>query len=194
MQSPRNPKIVPPGSRWKYTEPANGVPIEANHMKAFLSAAFKMREANGLYTGTGWEEEVLDLMCQQHPEFDCMEVGVPDRPFTLADIRRFGVSVANWIASGGQWVSQEEADRRSSICLTCPHNTTVTGCWGCHGIMDWLVSILGGRKTANDAHLHGCDICSCALRAKVHLPLGVIDNSGLETKLPEWCWMKEPTP
>lgn len=175
-----------PQGGWRFKEPANGVVITHNHYRAFMSDIFKMREANGLFTGTGWQADVLDEVCRQNPTLPCKDVDAPERVLTLDDIRRFSISVSNWIASGGKFVDYQEAERRASICLTCPRNKSVTGCWGCHGILNWLTENLGDRRTSKDADLHGCELCLCALRAKVHIPLGVLDNEGVD--FPEWCW------
>ena len=185
MLAPIDTSIVPPGGMWRVTDD-NGATISHNHIKSFLGMVFKMREANGLYTGSGWEDDVFDLMCKQHPEIMCKEVGAPERYLSLDDIRRFGHTLAAFVAGGGKWVEKQDAERRAAICVTCPHNKEVAGCWGCKGIMNWLMELIGTHSTSQDDKIHGCDICLCALRAKVHMPLDAIDNTGLV--YPDYCW------
>lgn len=189
MREPIDTLQVPPGGFWRYREPETGVVVESNHHAAFLAQAFQHREANGLYTGGGWQAEVWDLFCMQNPNFPSREIGTPERHLTIDDIRRFSVTVSRWIGAGGKWVAQEEAERRAAICVGCPNNKSLPGCWGCRGPLNWLKDMLGGNQTSHDSNLESCAKCFCNLRVKVHLPLDVIDNEGV-TDLPDFCWMR----
>jgi hypothetical protein len=193
MKKPRNLMQVPTGGSWKYQEPATGVTIEHNHWKAFLEKAFKHREANGLFTGSGWQNEVWHYVCLQNPQIESVEEGQSERRIDLSDVRRFGVTFSNWLGQGAQWVSQEEAERRAAICVSCPHNQVVNGCWGCKGPLNWIVGMLAGRRTSRDADLQQCEKCFCTLVAKVHIPLSaMLEGQEPVADLPEHCWMRDP--
>ena len=86
-------------------------------------------------------------------------------------------------------VSQEEADRRASICVKCPKNVFPDK----GAFLKWSDEIayhsIGDRRSKLHDELGNCEICSCPMRAKVWHD-GKID---LE---PEWiepmksvgCW------
>jgi hypothetical protein len=64
-------------------------------------------------------------------------------------------------------VSQEEADRRSYLCSTCPNNVFPDK----DAFIQWSDAIalksVGSRRAAHHAVLGSCAVCSCPLRAKV---------------------------
>lgn len=190
MRRPIDYTQTPPGG-WKYTEPQTGVTFVDNHHRAFTERIFKHREANGLYTGGGWIDDLFDAVCRQNPSIPQRDEDKPERRMELSDVRRFARTLSNWIGAGAEWVIQDEAERRAAICVTCPNNKVVNGCWGCKGPLNWIVEMMGNRTTSQDARLEQCEICFCTLRAKVHIPLDVLldDQEPIEG-LPDHCWMK----
>lgn len=87
-----------------------------------------------------------------------------------------------------QLVSQEEAERRASICAACPQQISTSGCWGCKGIAGMLPAIAGARKTSYDMQLKACGVCGCYNAVSVHIPLEVQQDANLE--FPDHCWKK----
>lgn len=197
MKKPTQTVETPPGG-WKYTEPQTGVTITHTNFRAFMAKIFEHREANELFTGSGWKDDVLDLVCRQNPTTICHDEDKPERRMDLSDVRRFAITLSNWIGQGAQWVPQEEAERRATICSTgnngapCPRNKTINGCWGCKGALNWIVEMMGNRTTSRDADLQQCSACFCTLRAKCHIPLEVmLEGQEPLADLPEYCWMAE---
>lgn len=191
MKKPTDTVVTPPGG-WRYTEPQTGVRFEHTNYRAFLAMIFRHREANRLFTGSGWADEVMDSVCRQNPSIPCHDDEKPERRMDASDVRRFAISLNNFIGadSDKRWVSQEEAERRAAICVNCPHNVVVNGCWGCKGALNWIVEMMAGRSTSRDADLQQCSKCFCTLRAKVHIDLGVLmDGQEPLEDLPEFCWM-----
>lgn len=88
------------------------------------------------------------------------------------------------------FVSQEESNRRAKICSECPYNVTPDDV----GIAAWADAVAyhatQDHKTDYDVKLKTCSICSCPLKAKVHLggDLGIAKDT-LKI-LPEYCWQK----
>jgi len=95
-------------------------------------------------------------------------------------------------------VSQEEAERRALICRSCPNNGSLQfGCGACMStVLQLLHAIIGKRKTSFDSELGACLVCSCSLKASVHVPTkvqqeGLPDSLKEEFKQIEWCWKRE---
>jgi hypothetical protein len=102
---------------------------------------------------------------------------------------RFLKSMASWVASGGGFVSQEEAERRASICCQCPLNQEMEGCFGCSGAAA-LMETITDRTTSKDGQLKNCRACGCVSKVAVHFPLSAVDTS---VEYPAHCW-KAATP
>lgn len=84
------------------------------------------------------------------------------------------------------YVSKEEAERRAGICSTCPHNVK-----GNEGWADLVAyHSIGDRTTPYDSKLGMCELCSCPLRAKVHLGGDLGINMETLRLLPDFCWQK----
>lgn len=189
-------KVLRPGdstsNNWRYVQPETGSIFTGFSYWQVRDAVYKHRAAMKLDTSTGWEERFQDEICQQNEQAHCnrgknSHINAK-RSITIDDLKRFMVTLSN---QEGSFVSQEEAERRATICSTCPKNQTVAGCWGCGGIIKSVTKYLGNKRTSRDKALESCSVCGCVLRAKVWLELGTIDNSGLE--YPEHCWQK-PVP
>lgn len=116
---------------------------------------------------------------------------------------RIGINVAaanqgantliGWLRAFG-YSSKEEANKRASICATCPNNTNLT-CSTCAagGLMMRLMGIKRGRVTPFDNELKHCKICGCSVLVKVWVPLNVIlSNTPPEqlAQFPAHCWIK----
>lgn len=90
-----------------------------------------------------------------------------------------------------KFVSQEKADARAEICVSCPHNKDVY-----KGRMTaWEDMIaeasVGDRKSKYQDKLFTCDVCLCPLRSKIHYG-GKIDLNEEELKqMPDVCWQKK---
>lgn len=87
--------------------------------------------------------------------------------------------------------SYDEAQRRADICIKCPHNIFPDK----EGFLKWSDNIaehsVGERKTTVDKELGNCELCTCPLRAKVHIGS---DSFGISEEvnktLPDYCWQK----
>ncbi len=89
------------------------------------------------------------------------------------------------------FVSQEEADRRSSICITCPHNVKPEGAH----VMQWFDLIakkaIGERRSINHNDLYNCECCTCPLRVKVHASAPFSHTKEQVDCMPDFCWVKQ---
>lgn len=90
-------------------------------------------------------------------------------------------------------VSQKEADRRSSVCFSCPLNVFPDR----GPFVQWSDNIaeasIGKKKSEYHDDLGNCAACSCPLRAKVWYPGPVDLNPGEETLMRSVknCWQLE---
>lgn len=94
-------------------------------------------------------------------------------------------------------VSQEEADRRARICLKCPHNVVPETHTTRQAFDRYADQIMAGsvhdRMTPYDKELYNCGLCTCVLRAKVHLKGAQFGAEDLEQArkpdgAPKDCW------
>lgn len=103
--------------------------------------------------------------------------------------------VIDWLKSGGAPVAQELANKRASICVTCPKN--VDGAWYTTAPATLIKETLEARKdlkleTPSDAQLKSCDVCLCLMRLKVWTPMEFILNRTkpeVLAEFPSFCWI-----
>lgn len=109
----------------------------------------------------------------------------------------FGFSdVVDWIKAvaktvvGEGYVSQEEADRRAAICVSCPYNSqAMGGCGACAQTAAALTPGMLARHTQFDDKLKTCACCKCFLRIMVHMPISSLGGHDVAPR-PSWCWVK----
>ena len=115
-----------------------------------------------------------------------------------ANLRRAAQGTAvvlDWLASGGQPVEQELANRRAATCVACPKN--VQGSWYTVAPATIIKDALEARKdlklaTPHDAQLKSCDVCRCLLPLKVWCPLDHIlkrTKPEIMAEFPAACWI-----
>ena len=106
--------------------------------------------------------------------------------------------LAEWLGEDGKPVDHELAEKRASICATCPANSG--GNWLSYftkPIADRIRYMMGVRhdlqlNTSYDKMLTVCDRCHCELKTKVHVPLKHINSyMSAESKaaLEPRCWI-----
>lgn len=136
--------------------------------------------------------ENLDLVLQ---DYWC---SLPENKWKCIDVRlerglmkylKGGISlVKNMIYP--KFCSQEEAERRAFICMSCPHNVDREK----PEFMQWsdeiAVHAVGDRKTTFDKGLGSCAICTCPLRSKVHYGGKIELPPEEEAKLIPECWQR----
>ena len=189
---------VPRGG-WTYTVEETGVTINASTITRLKYLVHAHMSVNELRIPPDLGEIVEDCACRAmaSPEKWCAERRDPVEygdlkrsGWSASDVRRFVKSIYQWgTKSGFSFVEQAEAERRASICATCPLNKHVSGCLGCAGVLGLVRSVRGSRSTSLDDKLEVCEVCGCELKVKVLLPGDAIDNTGLE--YPEHCWQRE---
>lgn len=123
--------------------------------------------------------------------------------------QRFLHTAYKYFESGQEQVSLGEASRRARICAECPlngadnHRGPCPECFA-RRAMEWMVGGWNKRKGKEEPgnipveklpdqeKLKYCGACGCNIQLKVFLPLGTIDNSGVD--YPEHCWQVTDNP
>jgi hypothetical protein len=192
-----NTTDVPSGG-WTYTDPDTGVRLNHININEVFKQATQLRVANRLGIPRMWPMVFQSLICEQNNlgEAFCKPFQSPKekgktRSLTVGDVRNFLAVLKEWMTTRADFVSQEEAERRASICAGCPQNVPASGCAGCTSIISLIASIVGRRKTSKDDGLLNCGICGCANQAQVHVPLDVLAK-GITSDMafPDNCWKK----
>lgn len=106
--------------------------------------------------------------------------------------------LTTWIGSGGEVVSQELAQTRTGVCLSCPYN--LPGVEFVEAAAALIKAQLAlrhemGLNTISDDRLHSCSKCSCPLPLKVWVPLAHLkkttsDFTLMKLKDVENCWIR----
>ena len=91
----------------------------------------------------------------------------------------------------GEYATQEEADRRSDICVSCPHNINPDKTnW-----QNWADEItehaIGDRKSKNHDKLFNCEVCSCVMKSKVWYADKIELTKEELIQMPDFCWQKQ---
>jgi len=186
------PSVCPPDG-FRYLVPETGFVAHSWTYDAWVEVARLHYSGNNMEIPSDLESLMQNQLCQTLPPGWC-NYDDPNRPrvnlsMTWDDVKGGVDTFTRWIKSGLQFVSKKEANRRAMICTRCYMNANVSGCSACHAAAKALVMT---RHTNHDSHLRACGVCKCLLRAKVHFPLSVLDNTpGKEQLLyPEFCWLK----
>lgn len=107
----------------------------------------------------------------------------------------------DWLGCGGNPVEPVVSAWRAWICSSCPKNKK-GGLWykakvGAAGIATEFIAAKNSMaiNTPYDDQLHGCEICKCILKLKVHVPAKHILAFMEESEANEFravnCWITQ---
>ncbi len=173
----------------------NGHYVESNHSGNFMAKVFKALEANGLYSGTGWQDNVWEKVCEQNPHIPCVDTEVAPIVTGWADIRRFFITLGDLLGSGRPLVEPEVQEQRIQTCLACPLLVNSGQCSGCSWVAQKLSELAGNRRIKDESLVHrkSCAACGCEASVKTAYPMEILKevDKRLELKQPYWsgCWM-----
>lgn len=197
MRTPTNSNLVPPGG-WTLDIPNGGPTIKSDNFSDFIKQVRVRLEANGMFHH-GWREQYVDLMLQQRPDIPQEDDSLPpSRVATSDDAVRFLKTL--WVAmkDGAKPVSEEEQDRRASICLSCPKRGVVNCYGGCGAIASMMADLVIGSKSKRIPELfkQHCVCCGCELASLTTYPIEVLakvegDINFKASEYPEACWKRQ---
>jgi len=181
----------PPGG-WSYYQEETKTWITQGDYLRLVSAVERHRREHNIPIGPLFEEEIEHQIASR-PESHSMPVEVPEvlpsRRTTMDDVERFVTTAYKWLHSGGTFVPIDEAERRASICATCPENANVRGCSWCRHTLNAMNKHFARQTTSKDGLLRACAVCGCELKVAVHIPVGD-PEPGLA--YPPHCWKLQP--
>lgn len=195
----RNDMAVPPGGLYFYEIETGAGPVrfESSSMEDLDRKIRLFCNANSHPFPVDLNASVQEFMCPRIQDGFCTTPGLrtPARMLTLQgvkDVTRLIVRKA--LSSVGTFLApQGEAERRASICLTCPNNS-VQGCTVCSGLLQLVRQLVGRRETKYDQYLGVCTLCGCLLRTKVHISaegLKAATTPPPPEKIPAACWLEK---
>jgi len=187
-------KQVIPYNYWKVKDRLTGQLFTAVTWDHLLSKMIQARRANGVPVGLGFEDELETWAAQDHP--DEAELWNPDMPrktrLDLDTVVRGTKVLLAFKLAGSPLVSQEEAERRATICSRCYLNTSWSRpCSVCKTLTDVVRSIVGNRTTSVDDKLFACNLCGCDNHAQVHLPLDILAKGVTPEMVKQFAVMAE---
>ena len=176
----RSRGVIPHGGYFHVLDPLTGVRSSAVHWDHLVSKVRDERKANGAPIGLELEDEIEAWACLSHPdEVQVVDPRMPKlRSFNLDDVIRGTQVLAAFKLAGSPLVSQQEANRRAAVCAKCPLNVSYSqSCSICGKIEAVVMSVVGNVSTPSNQQLYSCAICSCALKAAVHLPNSILNQA-----------------
>jgi len=191
-----------PDCNWKIDRPDLGFVGQGYLFEVIANRCRDWRRANGVPIGLGFEDELEQALCRQHPsacETDDPREPIQPRRLNYRDVLVGTQVMASFIAKGMPVVDQAEAERRAAICANCIANQDFgRPCSGICGKLEEIVTkIVGGKHTSKDDSLNSCVICGCYLKAAVWMdretqwkPLSEHQKIQFE-QIPN-CWKRPP--
>jgi hypothetical protein len=185
--------IIPPGG-FHYMEGDHR--IESHSYQALADAVMKYRLNNKIPVGNPLKD-VLDYVCNNHPHF-CTR----HQPVNPGSKPSLASRVATWMAHLYQtsrslvlehaFVSQEEADRRTAICASCPLNEDWRqGCGTCRESTKQIgFTFRAGRKAKDEDKLMACSVLAQENATAVWLNVLPSATTEERKQLPDHCWRK----
>jgi hypothetical protein len=193
----KNQLLAPPGG-WRYQQPETGHWMMDITEESLLRKIAQHRANNNLpHVNPPFETIAADVenwICEHlslEDQSNHCDGGVRYKEGVhFSEVVGFIQSNLAYFASGKKQVTQTEAERRASICATCPLNVSVTGCGACQkAIQEYREKIATVQATSSDANLKACGVCGCDLKTIVHFPLETLRAKG-EREFPAWCWQQ----
>lgn len=205
-------ECVPGG--FKYVVPETGQSIGPFIVYRDLESAVRKYYAlSGLLSPGDLEARIHEYICASIPEYYCrnedgtiqLQPQARSGPAQSQAVVKFGavvqgtLTLSEWLIKGrllkqAELVGAEQSLARAGTCAACSHNVPIGGCAKCVAgrLEKAVVAIVGNNKTPLDDRLQACDLCGCALKAKVWLPLDLLRKRMTVEQLlafPPHCWL-----
>lgn len=107
-------------------------------------------------------------------------------------------TLTEWLGSGAVTVDPDMAQRRADTCLKCPkHTTTFVPTEAGAAVIKRQLELKKHLqlRVQGEKSLHTCDVCGCAMRLKIWLPITEIKPQPDErNQFPPNCWLLTETP
>lgn len=191
----------PPGG-WHF-EVATGVKLTAVTEELLTKAIFEYRVRNNIPIGE-ISRDIDRYYCTRWPDachkessesagYDNGVMPTVDEPIVNRITRWASLSLRRQPQGGHQLVSADEAQRRATICASCPKNTSWKGgCAGCsQTVLSILIQLRQLRKTSKDGNLNACVCGGWDNMTAVHMPVSELEIAPEQkASMPAACWRK----
>lgn len=191
----KHPNSAPPGG-YTYRQKETGCVITSDNLMGLVLKVRQHRAYKNLLptdvptVRLEIERQLCTRLNHEHCTAEPDDGWVPVKDsahITLADILAFSKTMLEWLAKGLPLVPMTEAQRRRDICVACPLNRQPSGC-KCGLLYRMIASSVPRDRQFDDVHV--CGVCQCSLKAKVNLPMGVVESGaqGRNLQYPVHCW------
>lgn len=196
----KSPATQPPGG-YTYRQAETALILTSDSFHGLVAKVISHREYRGLKPtdAATVEKEVHNQICSRlglnecnpDPGDDWVPVLKPGI-LRLTEIMAFSKTMLEFIKNGGVMVPMEEAQRRRKICVECPLNGPATGC-KCGLLYQMINMFIPKERKFEDLQI--CKLCRCSLKAKVNVPMEVIEAGEDKTlRFPVHCWRHKTLP
>jgi hypothetical protein len=107
-------------------------------------------------------------------------------------------TLKEWLGDGAKTVSTDQAQLRANVCLQCPkHSTTAFLEEITAGAIKRQVELKNHLqlRVYGEKSLHVCEVCGCAMKLKVWLPLEtILPDEEEKAKFDPRCWLLREKP
>ena len=193
MKSEIYNKDLTPPCGWEYNIPETNVIIKSDSFDELIRDVLDHYILNKIKVPADINQLIVDYICLRSPSIYCSNS--KSLVYTPSDVLNGTSAFALMIRLGkGAFVSEEVAEKRASICASCPMNVQNPGCFTCKGFKSLVNRIKGKRKTTLDKDLKVCGICKCFIQALVHVDKKILQETTRKKqikKYPDFCWKKK---
>lgn len=167
------PSNVSPPDKFQYLVPEDGWKLQTFAITDLVNQVKDHYTRNGYTIPENLRALIEDQNCQRLSGEWCEYEGGEafmdgvDTRFGLEEMINGTRVLASFTLGGMKTVSQEEAESRALVCSRCHMNQAVPGCQSCHGLLNIIAEVIGGKVTKEDANLKQCAICKCSNKAQI---------------------------
>ena len=175
--------------RFVFKDPDTGREFSARSKTILLKQIVSYRAQNNLEPLEELSVTIDNYLCGLPENVGACQP-LPLKRGLLTTLRGGIALIENFFYGDENMVSQEEAERRAGICVTCPHNVFPDKELFVKWSDDVAEAATRGRKVSTHDKLGNCEVCSCPLRAKVFYGGKVKLTEEQNKQLPDFCWAK----
>lgn len=181
-----------PPCGWTYKIPETGLSVEGDCLDSLIASVKANLDLNNIdYDSALLLPKIVEDICRRSPTGICKNF-VNRFIARSREVQNGTIALSQMIRRGkGAFVSVEEAQRRSEVCVECHYNIKNPGCSTCKGFRMVIGASKGSRTTTNDEKLNTCGICRCFIETLVHVDADVLratTDKRQVNEYPEWCW------
>lgn len=192
MVIPRISKQLVPPKGWYFEQ--GKFTIKGETFNDLVKNVTEHRKSNGMPAGNP-DFEIQEQYCEVWP------AGCLSRMISSVKVfASFAEALWSYVTSGGQLVSQNDANVRAEICVNCHNNIQSSDARKgvcCGGVTNLILDqtkkrVIGDRKTAYDKLLKACAICGCENALQIWFPTSSLGMSKDNVNAyPTPCWRKK---